>query len=168
MAGLTHVQRLRDCREDQAGVTDGGQRHEPDPIRKVPGGFLGDLQGEPGLADPAWSGQRQEAEVVLLQQVDQRRHFALAADERGERGGEIRGSGGRGCAGHGQAAPPRGDHDDGRNSGRRPASCQRMELGGAIRVLPVVAPQPNIVPFVIKRGNDECRLVVSNETDSPR
>ena len=108
MAGLTHVQRLRDRREDQGGVTDGGQRHEPDPIGKVPRGLLGDPQGEPGLADPTGSGEGQEADVVSLQQVAQGRHLALTTDERGERRGEGRGSGGRGCAGHGLAAPPRG------------------------------------------------------------
>src|SRR5215204_7730078 len=42
-----------------------------------------------------------------------------------------------------------------RNSGIRPASCQRGEQGVARRERPVVAPQPAIVPFVIKRVTDE-------------
>jgi hypothetical protein len=57
------------------------------------------------------------------------------------------------------------DHDDGRNSGRRPASCQRGELGVARRELPVVAPQPDIVPFVSKRVNDKSLHVVCNEDE---
>ena len=42
-----------------------------------------------------------------------------------------------------------------RNSGRRPASCQRGEQGVARRERAVVAPQPAIVPFVINRVTDE-------------
>ena len=85
MAGLTHVQRLRDCREDQGGVTDGGQRHEPVAIRNAPGGFFGDLQGEPGLADPAWSGQGQQRHGLLEQVRASHGALALPANEPGAR-----------------------------------------------------------------------------------
>ena len=53
--------------------------------------------------------------------------------------------------------------NDRRNSGRLLVSCQRGGLGVARRELPVVVPQSEIVEFVIKRVNDESRLVVSND-----
>jgi hypothetical protein len=50
-----------------------------------------------------------------------------------------------------------------RNSGRRQASCQRGARGVALGELPVVAPQPDIVAFVIKRVNDDSLPVGDND-----
>jgi hypothetical protein len=52
---------------------------------------------------------------------------------------------------------------DGRNSERLLVCCQRIWLGVALRELPVVVPQPDIVPVIMKRVNDESLLVVSND-----
>jgi hypothetical protein len=79
----------------------------------------------------------------------------LTPEELGEQSREVRESGGRGCAGHEDALHRERDCDDGENSGRRPASCQRGGLGVARRELSVVVPQPEIVTFVINRVTDE-------------
>src|SRR5215207_8373688 len=56
-----------------------------------------------------------------------------------------------------------GDLGDGGNSGGRLVSCQRGELAVARRELPLVVPQPDIVPFVIKRVNEESLPVEDND-----
>jgi hypothetical protein len=55
------------------------------------------------------------------------------------------------------------DCDDGGNSGRLLVCCQRAWWRVARRELGAVAPQPEIVAFVIRRVNGESLLVVSSD-----
>src|SRR5215210_9108759 len=54
---LPHPQCLRDCREEQFGLGQGGQRSEESAIREVIQEVCGCLQGEPCLACPARTGE---------------------------------------------------------------------------------------------------------------
>src|SRR5215208_3291869 len=81
MASFPHVQRWRDRGEDQSWVTDGGQWHEPEPVREVAGDGLGHPQGESSLADTARAGEGHEADRVLAEEITQSCEFALSSDE---------------------------------------------------------------------------------------
>jgi len=58
------------------------------------------------------------------------------------------------------------DCDDSGNSGRLLVCCQRVWWGVARRELAAVAPQPEIVAFVIRRVNDESLPVEDNDNDA--
>ena len=90
-AHLAQPQRLRDRGQDKAGLAQGVEGHEPDAVREVRGDLRGDVQGEPGLADAAWAGQRQQADVRTAQQGGGRRDLAHTADEGGERHRQVGG-----------------------------------------------------------------------------
>jgi hypothetical protein len=88
VASFTHVQHARYGREDQAWVTDGSQRHEPDTVREVLGDRLGDPLGEPRLADTAGTGEGQEPDRWLADEITDSVDFALPPDEGRGRDGQ--------------------------------------------------------------------------------
>ena len=68
-----------------------GQRRQIDPdhaVGEVRGHVAGDGQGQPGLADPAGSGQGQQRDRLVEQERPRRRDLGLAADEPGAGDGE--------------------------------------------------------------------------------
>ena len=71
--------------EDERRVADGGKRHEMDTIGERTGEASRDVEGEPGLAHAAGTGQGQQANVVPPKETADRGEFPLAPDERRER-----------------------------------------------------------------------------------
>jgi hypothetical protein len=126
VAGLPYAKNVSDRGCDQVGVSDRRQTHEEHAVRADIVHVGGHAQGKTGLAHAAGTGQGEQANLVLVQQVDEHCHLTLAAHERGRRRGEVRGSGGRGCAGHRHASRREGNCDTARDSGRCPASCPRV------------------------------------------
>jgi len=86
-SGLAHTKHMGDRLRHQARVTDRAKGHVADPA----GGIAGDggcrRQGEPGLADPAGTGEGQQA-IPPAEGRNQRRDLALTPDEGGKRGRE--------------------------------------------------------------------------------
>ena len=74
--------RARDHGRDQRRIGHRGQGLEDDAVGEIRGQAVGDGQGEPGLADAAGSGQRQEADVGVAEQPPHRRRLDLPAEER--------------------------------------------------------------------------------------
>ncbi len=102
-AHLAQTQRLGDGGDDETRLAEGVEGHEPDPVRERIGHLGRDLDGQPGLANPAGAGEGQQADVGAEQQGGGRGSLALAADEGSERGRQIRSTGrksGHGCADH--------------------------------------------------------------------
>src|SRR5215208_2423860 len=79
---LPHPQRLCQGREEQFGFGQGGERHEESAIGEVIQKVCGCLQGKSCLADPAWSGEGEQACLVATQEVVDLGHFLLAPYKR--------------------------------------------------------------------------------------
>ena len=88
-ADLAQPKRPRDRRQDQIRVGDRGQRDEDDAIGEGRCRVLGDAQREAGLAHPARTGQGEQADPMVDEQVARGRGIGGTADERGQRLGEI-------------------------------------------------------------------------------
>jgi hypothetical protein len=66
---FAQAQGLRDRAGDRSGTGDRGERNEADGVGVVPHELGSDLQGEPGLAHPAGAREREEADLIALQQA---------------------------------------------------------------------------------------------------
>jgi hypothetical protein len=78
---LPQAEGSRDRREDQVGGGDGGERDEDHAFWERRRQLLGDAQGQPRLADPARTGQGDEADTLVHDQIAHRRDVGLAADK---------------------------------------------------------------------------------------
>ncbi len=76
-----HLQSLRDGRNHQPGVQDGGQADEPDASGELLRRLLGHLHREPGLTRSARTSQSDQPHVVLHQEVLRGLQFPLTADQ---------------------------------------------------------------------------------------
>src|SRR5205814_530566 len=72
---------------DPAALGQGGEVHEPDAVRERPAGAVGGLDRQPGLADPADAGQRDQP--GRRQPRPDPADLLPPADEAGHRGGEV-------------------------------------------------------------------------------
>ena len=81
---------VSDRRRHQIGIGDRGETDEGHAIRDVLGKSRGNGQGEPGLAHATRSGQGQQPDVGLAQEVSQRGSLVLPAEEWCLRKGERR------------------------------------------------------------------------------
>ena len=61
---ITQAQPAGNSGQDQILIVYRGQIDEPGPVAELPGDLGSDLQGQAGLADAAWAGQRHERYVV--------------------------------------------------------------------------------------------------------
>jgi hypothetical protein len=84
-AGRPDAEGRRHGRHDQVGGRDGGERDEPDAVREGCFDRRGGRDREPGLAHPAGTGQRQQADGRIGEQPTEGFHLAFPADERGRR-----------------------------------------------------------------------------------
>lgn len=75
-------QLVRDGRGDQCGFLQGGERHEENAAGEELGEPACGFNGEPGFADPARPGDRDEASALLAQDRTQLRLFRVASDDR--------------------------------------------------------------------------------------
>jgi hypothetical protein len=89
---LAHAHDARDRRQSQAGIGQRRQIDEPDPIGIALRHLLGDGDGQPGLAHPTRSGQRQQANLLLGQEGAEEGQLVLPINQPGRLGRE----GGRG------------------------------------------------------------------------
>lgn len=71
----------RDGGCNQIGIAHIRQRHEGQSIGKVAGAILGGAKRQPGLAHSSRAGERDQAHAGALQEIADRRPFALPADE---------------------------------------------------------------------------------------
>ena len=76
------LDRLGEGGREEVRRGDGGERDEVDAVRVAVDAASGDLEGEPGLARPAWPDQREQAASGVLQQPVDRFELRRAADER--------------------------------------------------------------------------------------
>jgi hypothetical protein len=79
---LTYVHCLRNFRDDERGVTDGGQRDEVDAIDKMVEQIGGNLKGEAGFANAARPREGEQTNLLLEQQLLDGGELVSTADER--------------------------------------------------------------------------------------
>ena len=84
-ARLARADDLADGRGDESGIRDRRKGDEQHTVRERGFDLSGDREREPGLADAAWPGQRDEAHVGAQQEVSGGGDLRLAANERGKR-----------------------------------------------------------------------------------
>jgi hypothetical protein len=87
---LPRTESLGDGRGNQDRIADRGEGNEPDAIGELGGDLLGDPDRQPRLADPARTGQGDQADAGPAEQGDDRRDLPLPADEAGERQRQVR------------------------------------------------------------------------------
>ena len=75
--------RLGDSRWDQGRVANRGQRDEAYPVLELGRDSICYLEAKSGLADPAWTRERQQAHVRAQQPLLRLRQHPLASDKRG-------------------------------------------------------------------------------------
>ena len=78
-AGLDEPDRPGDDRRDEGRISNGLERHEPQPVRVAFGNIGGELEREAGLARPAGAGQREQPR--RLEQAAGLGQLRLAPDE---------------------------------------------------------------------------------------
>ena len=103
----------------------------------------GDLEGEAGLADAAGAGQRHQPDTVPAEQRGDRRHLALAADQRAraapaDRAARRPSPGGLAALRHRRPPGPRARRRSAR--GRRPGRGPSPGRGGGARPAPARRP----------------------------
>ena len=91
---LGEVECLRDCRQHQPRISQGGELYPIDPVRESLRSLRRRLQRESCLPDPSWPSQGHEPYVIAGQQVDDLGEFPLPTKER--------------CGGYGQVRPIKG------------------------------------------------------------
>ena len=89
LSRFPQTKRLGDGRDDQVGIADGGQRHEPDPVGEVRTQLLGHVQCHAGFAHASRTRQRDEAHVLTQEQVVGGIHFLLPSNERSGLDGQV-------------------------------------------------------------------------------
>src|SRR5215217_3049635 len=87
-APFTHLQRLRYRRGNEFRIGQRGERYERGAITERGGDLGGDPDGQPCLADAAWSGHCNQAGVAASEEVAEGCDLAPATDERRRRYGE--------------------------------------------------------------------------------
>ena len=73
----------RNGRGDEGGIGQGAQVNEPNTIGKFVEQIGGHLQRQPRLTDSTRTGDRQQANVLPVQQVDNPRDLVLPPEKRG-------------------------------------------------------------------------------------
>ena len=92
-------ERLGEDRGDEIRILQWRQGHEGDTVGEIRPGTPGHLQGQPGLADAARTGQGQKPHVVATQEGRTSSTSSLASDERRRGHGKNAAGGlGRGAA----------------------------------------------------------------------
>ena len=86
---LPHVERLRDGRDDQRGVGEGGERHEEDAVLELIQEISRRLQRQAGLARAPRTGEGKEAHLGSHKPPSDLLHLPLASDERGGLHGQV-------------------------------------------------------------------------------
>jgi len=86
---LAHTEGDGDGRRYQRRIGQGGERHEPSPVREVVERLGGHLQRQAGLARAARPRQRQQPTVVAADEVDHLSHLALPPEERRRLQGQV-------------------------------------------------------------------------------
>jgi hypothetical protein len=89
VARLAHAEGLRDRRGDEVRVASRGEGDEGDAGGEVRREDLGHPQRQARLADAARTGQRQEADAPVPEEVAERGDLALPSDQRRQRNGEV-------------------------------------------------------------------------------
>ena len=87
---LPHFERLRDRVQRERRVAQRGERDPPDAVGEVLGDLGRCLQRQPCLPRPAGAGEGQQPDVLTAQEADDLVEFALAAEKRRRRDGEVR------------------------------------------------------------------------------
>src|SRR5215218_6883954 len=86
---LPHPKRLCHGREEQFGFGEGGELRKEGAVGEVLKEVCGRLQGEPCLADPARTGESEQARRLAAQEVAHLRHLFLAPYKRSGLEGEV-------------------------------------------------------------------------------
>ena len=89
LSRFPQTERLGDGRDDQIGIADGGQRHEPDPVGEVRTQLLGHVQCHAGFAHASRTRQRDEAHILTRELMQDGGHFLLPSNERGGLDGQM-------------------------------------------------------------------------------
>jgi hypothetical protein len=79
---LFQFERPSDGGEEEVGAAEGRERHPANSVRVAIGCLGGGLQRKSRLPGSARAGQRQQAEVLTREELDDRFEFALTAEER--------------------------------------------------------------------------------------
>ena len=66
--GVEEPERPRDAADDQSGVAHRLERHQDDAVCELIGGRRGDLEGEAGLPDPSGPGDREQPDIVPVEE----------------------------------------------------------------------------------------------------
>ena len=104
VTGVTHAEGTGDRGQHEIGRTESGQIHEAHASSHLVAQDLGQLDREPRLAAAAGPGDRHQAHVVAVEQVEQRLHLEVAADHAPTADGVVR----RAPASRWTATRPRG------------------------------------------------------------
>jgi hypothetical protein len=86
--GFTQPNRLTNFKNDEIGSLDGDEGDKPDSLRKQCGTGIGNRDREPGLADTAGSGKREQALTLVNQQLHDGVAIRVTADKRSARAGD--------------------------------------------------------------------------------
>ena len=116
---LTQVKCMCDGTPDQVRIGDRRQRNEAHTVPELRGSICSQLEGQPGLAYPAWTRQRKEPDRRCLKQLGDTRELTFAPDQ----GRKRRWQTGDGTNLHGDLSPKEGPVEP--SSLHRPSSGQR-------------------------------------------
>ncbi len=155
---LAHPQGVGDRERDEGRVADGGDRHERGAVGELPAQLGGDLKSEPGLAHPAGSRQCHQPGVGPAEHCGDRRHLALAADQRGERHRQRTWA--SGCV-SGGPAPGHGGRQGGAVVRGQP---QRFGQGADRRRVGVAVPAPLQLSNRVGRDSGALRQVLLGQS----
>jgi len=89
-SGIGQPQVLHDRRNDEVGVGERRQRHEEHPVWEVVSKLRRHVLGQAGLADTAWAGQRDQADVLIGQEIVQTDRPCVPSNQGLDRRGEVR------------------------------------------------------------------------------
>ena len=87
--GLGCAERLGDGRHDHRRARHGTQHHDGDTVLEARLQIHGGPERDAGLADPAGTGERDQPNVVALDELTDDAHLVLASDEAARRGGHV-------------------------------------------------------------------------------
>ena len=88
LTAFADIEGAGDGGQNELGIGDRGEGDEDDTVRENGRGMRADADGQPSLADTAWTGQRQETNPPAQERAG-RGSLGLPADQRGERPGQA-------------------------------------------------------------------------------